>query len=194
MIAGVVLAAGTSSRLGRAKQLLPYRGRPITRHVVDTAIAAGLDEVIVVLGHAAEEVRAALDLRPPARAVVNTDYASGQASSLREGLRAVSAGVRAAVILLGDQPGIAAGSIRKALEAYDETGGPIVRAMYGGRPGHPVLLDRSVWDEVERLEGDLGARAVMRAHGVRVVPVEIEGEPPVDVDTWDDYRGLTEGE
>ena len=81
MIAGVVLAAGTSSRLGRPKQLLPLQGKPLTQHVIDATIAAGLDEVVVVLGHAAEEVEAGLELPPPARAVVNPDYEAGQSSS-----------------------------------------------------------------------------------------------------------------
>jgi molybdenum cofactor cytidylyltransferase len=190
MIAGLVLAAGGSSRLGRPKQLLPLQGRPIVQHVVDAALAAGLAEVVVVLGHAAEKVLAGLDLRPPARAVVNPDHAAGQSSSLRVGLRATGADVSAAIVLLGDQPGIAVEAIRAVADAYERTGGPVVRAVYAGRPGHPVLFDRSVWPEVQAIEGDHGARDLLARHPDWIVEVPVEGERPADLDTWDDYRRL----
>ncbi len=152
MIAGVVLAAGTSSRLGgRLKQLLPLGGRPITQHVINAAVAAGLDDVVVVLGHKAEEVRGGLELRPPARAVVNPDYASGQSSSLRTGLHALGDDIGAALILLGDQPGIRLEAIRTVMRVYERTGGPVVRASYSGQSGHPVLFERSVWAELGKL-------------------------------------------
>ncbi len=192
MIAGVVLAAGTSSRLaGRLKQLLPLGGRPITQHVIDAALAAGLDDVVVVLGHKAEEVRAGLELRPPARAVVNPDFQAGQSSSLRAGLRSLGPDIQAALILLGDQPGVSREVIRAVMEAYDRTGGPVVRASYGGRAGHPVLLDRRVWAEVEAVEGDRGARDLMEQHPDWVVSLELGGHPPADVDTWSDYLRLS---
>ncbi len=193
MIAGVVLAAGTSSRLGRGrpKQLLPLRGRPITQHVIDAAIDAGLDDVIVVLGHSAETVRAGLELRPPARAVVNPDFEAGQSSSLRAGLGALGDAARAAVFLLGDQPDIRAEAIRTVAEIYEETGGPVVRATYEkGRLGHPVLFDRRVWAELETVEGDRGARDLLAAHPEWIVQAEIPGQPPSDIDSWEDYERL----
>lgn len=190
MIAGIVLAGGTSSRLGRPKQLLPWKGRPILQHVIDAALAAGLDEVVVVLGYAAEEVRAGLELPPEARAAVNADYAAGQSTSLRLGLRHSPPSARAAVVLLGDQPETRAGAIRAVVEAYERTGGPVVRARYGHRPGHPLLFDRSVWSELEALEGDRGARDVLVRHPEWIVSAAADGEPPADVDTWEDYERL----
>ncbi len=191
MIAGVVLAAGTSSRLaGRLKQLLPLGGRPITQHVIDAALAAGLDDVVLVLGHKAEEVRAGLELRPPARAVVNPDYASGQSSSLRTGLRAVGDDIGVALILLGDQPGIRLEAIRTMMRIYERTGGPVVRASYSGHAGHPVLFDRRVWAELEKLEGDRGARDLLAGHRDWVVRADLSGQPPADVDSWDDYQRI----
>ncbi len=191
MIAGVVLAAGTSSRLaGRLKQLLPLGGRPITQHVIDAALAAGLDDVVVVLGHKAEEVRAGLELRPPARAVVNPDYASGQSSSLRTGLRALGDDIGAALILLGDQPAIRLEAIRTVMRVYERTGGPVVRASYSGQAGHPVLFDRSVWAELEKLEGDRGARDLLAGDRDWVVDADLSGEPPSDLDSWDDYQRI----
>ena len=191
MIAGVVLAAGTSSRLGRPKQLLPLQGKPLTQHVVDATIAAGLDEVVVVLGHAAEEVEAGLELPPPARAVVNPDYEAGQSSSLRTGLRALGPDVKAAVILLGDQPGIQFDVIRRVVRVYEDTGDPVVRASYEGKLGHPVLFDRKLWSELQQVEGDRGARDLLAAHPEWVATVEVKGDPPGDVDDWDDYERVS---
>ncbi len=190
MISGVVLAAGTSSRLGRPKQLLPLRGRPILQHVVDTAHGGGLDETVVVLGHAAEEVARALRLPREARTVVNPDYPSGQASSLRAGLDALSADARAAVVLLGDQPGLSPDAVRAVVEGYRRTGGPVVQAAYSGRPGHPVLLDRGVWDAVRQVTGDVGARELLAERPDWVTLVDLGGDPPADLDTWEDYERL----
>lgn len=192
MISGVVLAAGTSLRLGRPKQLLAYHGSPLTQHVIDAAIAAGLDDVIVVLGERAEEMLAQLALPPPARAVLNPDYLQGQSSSLRAGLRAVGPESRAAVILLGDQPTVGVEAIRAVRAEYERRGGPVVRATYGGEPGHPVLIDRSVWSYVEAIAGDVGARELLADHPDWVVPVAVAGERPHDVDSWEDYQRLLE--
>src|SRR5918997_5983315 len=104
MISAVVLAAGASTRLGRPKQLLELDGKPLLQHVVDALDGAGLDEVVVVLGHEAERIRAAVVLPARGRVVVNRAHRSGQASSLRAGLDAVDAASEAAVVVLGDQP------------------------------------------------------------------------------------------
>ncbi len=192
MIAAVILAAGTSSRVGRPKQLLLFQGRPIIQHVIDAATAAKVDEIIVVLGHAAEEVLSGFELRPPARVVINPDYEAGQSASLRIGLRSLGHHVKAAVILLGDQPGVSIEAIRAVVDAYERTGERVVRAVYGGEPGHPVLFDRRVWREAEAIEGDRGARDLLAQHPEWVVEVPFEGKPPPDLDTWDDYKRLTE--
>lgn len=189
MISGVVLAAGTSSRLGRPKQLLELEGRPLLQHVVDAAAASGLDEVIVVLGHDSERVASALALPPRARVVVNPDYGAGQATSLRAGLDSVDPGTDAAAILLGDQPRLNPSAIRKVLDVFRASEAPIVRALWQGTPGHPVVLARSEWGPVKKLKGDKGARDLVAA-SARVEVVEM-GEPPVeDVDTWAQYERL----
>ncbi len=149
--------------------------------------------MVVVLGHKAEEVRAGLELRPPARAVVNPDYASGQSSSLRTGLRALGDDIGAALILLGDQPGIRLEAIRRVMRIYERTGGLVVRASYSGQAGHPVLFERSVWAELEKLEGDRGARDLLAGHPDRLVDAELSGEPPSDLDTWDEYEQMVKG-
>ena len=193
MIGGVVLAAGTSSRLGRPKQTLVLGDRPVLQHVVDAAASAGLDELVVVLGHKAEEVGRVLRLPPGARTVVNPEFASGQASSLRAGFAALDARVHAGVVMLGDQPGVSPASLRGVVEVYRRGGGPVVQATYGGRRGHPVLFDRSVWAEVAGQEGDLGAREALERHSEWVREAEVGGEPPADLDTWEDYQRLKAG-
>ena len=188
----MILAAGTSSRLGEPKQLLELGGRPLLQHAVDAAVEAGLEEVIVVLGHAADEVAAALRLPSGVRVVVNPDFKSGQASSLRAGLRELSAECRAAVILLADQPGVSYETVRAVADAHREEAGPVIQATYGGRPSHPVLFDRQVWPQLEAVEGDVGARDLLVQHPEWVTAVEVGGLPPPDVDTWEDYRRLSE--
>lgn len=193
MISGIVLAGGTSSRLGQPKQLLALEGRPVLQHVVEAAGAAGLDEVVVVLGHVAAEVAAALRLPPGARTVVNPDYASGQASSMRCGLAAAAAGSDAALVLLGDQPGMPASHIRAVVDAFLGGAGPVVQGCYRGTPSHPVLFARSVWPDLAAVEGDRGARDVIRAHPDWVHRVELDADIPPDLDTMEDYRRLQSG-
>jgi molybdenum cofactor cytidylyltransferase len=191
VISAVILAAGQATRMGRTKQLLPIDGRPMLQHAVDTASAAGVDEILVVLGHDAERIAAALQLPAAARIVVNPGFASGQASSLRSGLQAASPDSDGAVILLGDQPGIAAGSIRTVLDAHRRTGARVVRARHGRSTAHPVLLARETWPELEALEGDVGARELIVRHPEWVVDVDLPGEAPPDIDTPVDYGRLT---
>jgi molybdenum cofactor cytidylyltransferase len=187
VITGIVLAAGSSSRLGRPKQLLDLGGKPVLQHVVDAALAAPLDEVVVVLGHAAREIGAAVPPTGRTRFALNTEYGAGQATSLRTGLRAADAGSQAAVVLLGDQPGVRAEAIAAVVAAWERGAARVVQASYGGHPAHPTLFDRSVWGEVEQTAGDQGARSLLASHPEWTVLVEVGGEPPEDIDTEEDY-------
>lgn len=190
MNAGVILAAGAAGRLGRPKQLLPLRGRPLLQHVVEAAAAGGLSPIVIVLGYRAAEVAGVLELPPGARIIENPDYALGQASSLRCGLTALEPEVRAAVILLGDQPSLAASTIRAALDLFARSGGRVVRTLYRGQPGHPVVLGREVWEAAMAIEGDRGARDLLAEHPEWVVTLERDEGAPVDLDTVDDYERL----
>jgi molybdenum cofactor cytidylyltransferase len=191
LISGVILAAGTSSRLGRPKQLLELGGKPALQHAIDLAASAGLDEVVVVLGHEAPRIRAAVRLPPFGRAVINPNYASGQASSLQAGLEAVDAGAEAAVVLLGDQPGVDPKAIGAVLDAWRAGGGGVARAVYGGTPGHPVIIGREVFEAFASASGDDGGRAVLA--GQEVAVVEIEAPAPFDIDTWEQYEEVRRG-
>lgn len=188
MISGIVLAAGTSSRMGRPKQLLALGDTTLLRHVVGTALGSALDEVVVVLGHASEEIAATLPSDPRLRIVRNPRFDEGQSTSLRAGLLAMGDATEAAVVLLGDQPGVTASAISAVIGEYQRTGASIVQASYDGRPGHPTLLAAQLWPEASSITGDEGARGVIDAHPADRTLVEIGGDPPHDVDTEADYR------
>jgi len=192
-LSGIILAAGTSTRMGQAKQLLQLDNRPLLQHVVDATAASCLDDIILVLGHRAEEIRTAINCADRVRVVVNTEYAEGQSTSLRAGLRAASPRTEAAAVLLGDQPGVTAQLIDRVAVAFANSAACVVRPVYsevGGHkvPGHPVFLARRVWSDIDKLRGDQGARDLLIAHPEWLREVSVEGEAPRDVDTWEDYR------
>ena len=194
IVSGVILAAGASSRMGRPKQLLPFGGKPLLQHVIDEAVASSLDDVILVLGHRAAEIQRALRLpEGRVRAVVNPEYERGQSTSLRLGLRSAGPRTAAAAVLLGDQPGVTATLIDRLIEAFRAADAGFVRPVYttpaGERvPGHPVLIARKAWPEVEQLTGDQGARALMSKHPEWLLEMSLEGEAPADLDTPEEYE------
>ena len=193
MIAGVVLAAGRSTRLGQPKQLLPYRGRRLLEWSLAAMAASSVEVTVVVLGHDAERVRRDVDLHG-ARVVYNARYAEGLSTSLQAGLAALGPEVRAAVVAVGDQPLLGPDTIDALIAAHAATGAPIVAADYGDHQGTPLLLDRSVWPLAQQIRGDQGARVLLRAHPDTVIAVPVASATAADVDTWDDYARLRHGE
>jgi molybdenum cofactor cytidylyltransferase len=188
--AAVVLAAGSSQRMGRAKQLLPVHGRAMLSLVIEQACASTVDEVVVVLGAYADEVGASVDLGR-ARAVVNTDHAAGMSTSLRMAIDALADGVARAVVLLGDQPGVTAGQIDELLALQADSGLPVAAMSTDGLLQPPVVLDRSRWEDLRRLQGDTGLREVLRSHPEHVAALTPSADAqPMDIDTPDDYRRL----
>jgi molybdenum cofactor cytidylyltransferase len=186
----VILAAGTSSRLGESKQLLEIAGKPLLQHVLDVASGTEADEIVVVLGHDAARIQAFVHLPERARTVVNETYEAGQASSLRAGLAAVAPDAEAALVVLGDQPTVAPASYRTVLAEWRRTGADVVRPRYEGVPGHPVVISRGCFEAFAKLEGDTGARALLDDGDIRVREVNLAGPPPVDIDTRGDYEAL----
>lgn len=189
MITGVILAAGSSMRLGRPKQLLMWRQRPLLQHVIDAAAASSLAEIVVVLGHEASLISDALTMPEDARTAYNPDHRSGQASSLQVGLNALSDDAHAAAILLSDHPYVSAALIDRVVAGFDPSSAPVVRPIFGDVPGHPVVVARSEWERWT-FSGDEGARSFLEGSPVRELPIA-EAEF-VDVDTWDDYQALLE--
>jgi len=183
VISAIVLAAGRATRFGSTKQLAVVDGKPLVQHAVDAAAGGGCDEVVVVLGHDADRVERALRLPPNARMVRNPSFAEGQSTSLRAGLAALGGDSEAAVVLLADQPGIEPTDVAAVIEGHRSTGAPIVRARFRGVPGHPVLLSRDLWPDAMTSTGDAGARELIAARPDRVHHVDIDRDPPPDIDT-----------
>jgi molybdenum cofactor cytidylyltransferase len=190
--AGVVLAGGSSTRMGSPKQLLPIDGRPLLELVVARACASRLDEVAVVLGANADAILAGVDLGR-ARIVRNPDHASGMSSSLRAGLAALDDGVGRAVVILGDQPEISPALLDRLLDLQAGSGLPAAALSFGGLLHPPVVLERELWGDLRSLEGDVGCRALIRAQPelVAALPAGVDARHPVDVDTPEDYERLT---
>lgn len=186
MITGVVLAAGTSSRLGRPKQLLELEGRPLLAHAVELA-AEHFDEVVVILGHEADRIEAALSLPPAARIVRNEAYLEGQPSSVRKGLAAASDRGNDAAVLLGDQPRIPDELIERTIDAFRHGRADVVRPRHGDAPGHPVI----VGSDLARRLGAGGDEALAgHLRGEEVEWIAADPEAPADVDTWEAYESL----
>jgi molybdenum cofactor cytidylyltransferase len=193
MIAAIVLAAGASTRMGRQKLTLPMRdGRPLARVSVEQVLAAGLDDVIVVLGREAEAVALSLQgLR--VRTVVNPHYAEGQSTSLRAGLDALHPTTTAAVIALGDQPLPDPGVIGRLVAAFRTTRQSIVVPVYRDGRGNPVLFAATLFAELRAVTGDRGGREVIARDPGRVAEVALDAAMPADIDTPEDYDAARAG-
>ena len=198
-VSGIVLAAGASVRMGRPKQLLPFAEKPLLQHVIDAAVASGLDEVVVVLGAHADQVRRAIVVpeNGKVRVVVNAAYDKGLAESLRCGLAAVASRASAVAILLGDQPRMSAALIDQVLVAHVAAGKSATRPVFGAgderTPGHPVVLSRTLWPALRDLRGDEGARKVLAERPEHVNEVRIISPAPADIDTPEDYARAVAG-
>lgn len=187
-VAGVLLAAGEGQRLGQPKALVRVNGRTLVERGGRILLEAGCDPVVIVLGAAAHEVTASTDLAG-AVTVVNPEWRSGMASSLRAGLAACD-GSSAAVVTLVDQPGVTAAVVRRLIDAWRSRRTAAVVAGYHGEPRNPVLLDASVWAEaLESAAGDVGAREWLRAHPESVDVLECaDAGNALDIDTPHDLE------
>jgi molybdenum cofactor cytidylyltransferase len=188
--AGVILAAGGSTRMGPAAQkpLLTWRGEPFIRHVARTALGAGLAPVVIVTGAHAAEVRAAVaDL--PVATVHNPEWEAGQSTSVRCGLQALPDTIGSAVFLLADQPQIPVELVQALADRHAQTLSPVVAPLIGDRRGNPVLFDRVTFADLRLLTGDVGGRAVFARQSITYVPWH-DANVLLDVDTPEDYQRL----
>jgi molybdenum cofactor cytidylyltransferase len=187
-LAGIVLAAGESRRMGQPKQLLPFGEHTILERVVDTLLTAGVGEVVVVLGHLADRVRAVLGDRP-VRAVVNALYRQGMLSSVKCGVQAVGAGYDAVLIALGDQPHIEGAVVSEVMRAYRDGDAGIVIPRYADKKGHPIIINLQKYREaIANLPEDAGLNALMQEHADDVRLIDVATEDIIrDIDVPDDY-------
>jgi molybdenum cofactor cytidylyltransferase len=187
-IAAVVLAAGTSSRMGQNKLLLELGGQSLVRRAVRAAALGGLDPVIVVLGHQAERVRAELD-GLPCVPLTNPDYGAGVRSSLQAGVTRAAAEAGALVVVLADMPFVTAEMIAALIRRYREERPPLVASHYGEVQAPPTLYDRSLFDELLTIPGERCAKMVVRRHRDRAAVVAWPEAALRDIDVPEDYEG-----
>jgi molybdenum cofactor cytidylyltransferase len=186
-VAGVVLAAGTSSRMGRNKLLLDLGGQTVLRRAVSTALDAGLEPVLVVLGHESDRARGELQ-GLAAEVVFNPGYAEGIHSSVRTGIGAVPARCNAAVVLLADMPLVDARMIRTLVDRYRAGAAPLVVSEYEGVDAPPILYDRGLFPELRALEGEGCGKRVVRAHTAEAVRVRWPARALTDLDRPEDLE------
>lgn len=189
MISGVVLAAGEGTRFGGTKQLALVGGKPLAQHAIDALASAGLEEIVIVTGHDAPAVEAALRLPPQGRFVQNADHRMGQASSLAAALHHLAEDSEGAVVLMADQPGVTDAEVRALVDAFTAHRAQITRLRYADGPG-PALLSREIYGEAGHLKGDVGARVLVASHPEWVRDVEVPFAAPRDVDVPADLDQL----
>lgn len=200
--AGLILAAGASRRLGRPKQLLPYGGGVLLDAVLATARDCGFGQTILALGAAAAEVQNTVDTGG-CDVVVNPDFGEGCSSSIATGLAVLRPDTDAVVLLLGDQPGVRAATVRALLNALSAARDPHGPERAGGRPwpgiavcryddglGHPVAFSRGFLPALSALHGDKAVWKLLEQHADDVVELAVPGPVPLDVDTEEDYRRI----
>jgi molybdenum cofactor cytidylyltransferase len=195
-IAGIVLAAGESSRYGKPKQLLDWKGEPFVRVIIKRALEAGLSPVILITGAEAGTVGVTVsDL--PVKVLVNNDWKSGQASSIKTGIAQLLSShgnpIGGAIFLLADQPQITSSILQALVEKHAEGLSPVVAPMVMDRRANPVLFDRSTFSDLLTLEGDTGGRAIFHNHRVEYLPWH-DDRLLLDVDTPEQYQRLISDE
>lgn len=191
-VSAIVLAAGAGSRFGGDKLLAPYLGRTLIEATLDGLRGGPVDEIIVVVGKQAEELRSVCE--PYGVSVVeNPEWEEGMSTSVRAGLSVVDRKFRAAVVLLGDQPLVGSEAVARLVAAF-EKGADVAVATYEGSPRNPVLFARRVWSLLEEeLTGDEGARKFISRHPELVTEVPCDDvADPADVDTVEDLGHLEE--
>jgi molybdenum cofactor cytidylyltransferase len=203
-IAALILAAGSSSRMGagRHKLLLPLGDRPVLAHTIEATLASQARPIVVVLGHQIEQVRGQISPyldHPDVFSIENTDYLQGMSTSLRAGIQALMdrestarptvhslAGV---LIVLGDQPLMTARVLDTLIASKRATRKRILIPFYNGERGNPVLFDASLFPELLEITGDGGARSVIERHRLEIAHIELGASmASYDVDTWDAYQ------
>lgn len=186
-VTGLVLAAGGSTRLGRPKQLLSYGDATVLDHVLDTARGCRFDQLVCVIGGSADEIRERVDLHR-ADVVENRSFGEGCSSSIATALDAVDPRTEVLVLMLGDQPGVAAETVAALLAGRDDS--PLAACAYDDGRGHPLAFTRAMFAELKTLHGDKGVWKLLDRHASQVVDVPVPGPVPRDVDTEADYRAV----
>ena len=189
-ISGLILGAGASQRLGQPKQLLPIGNTTLLGWVVSQAqCAVGLDEVVVVLGRAANEIRQQVEFGD-ATVVENLVFSEGCSSSYRSGIAALSSESQAIMIILGDQPGIQPEVIDRVAQEWRQGTAQIAVCSYRGRSAHPMIFARTMFDQLMSLHGDKAAWKLIDQNPALVQEIYFDLPPPEDINTWQHFERL----
>lgn len=196
MISAIVLAAGKSTRMGKAKLLLPVGGKSIIRIVVEHALRSKAGEVIVVLGSEASRIRREVELAgselaavaSPLKIVENPRFEEGQSTSLKAGLSSVDERCEGVLVLMGDQPFVGQDILDALIGQFHASNAPLIIPEYDGVRATPILFGRELFSDLMAVTGDKGGRDVVTKHLKRALVVRVEsGLAGRDVDTWEDY-------
>lgn len=188
----ILLAAGSSSRMGSPKQLLPYKGKSLLVHAVDAAISSGSKPVIVVLGANSQSLEKELVFKEGLKIIINNEWEEGMASSIRCGIKEaleIEPNLDGLIIMVCDQPFVDSLLLKKLLETQHQTGLPVVSSYYNSSPGVPALFHKSFFEALLALKGDTGARKLLKECKDVVANVDFP-DGVIDIDTKDDYIRL----
>jgi molybdenum cofactor cytidylyltransferase len=183
MVSAILLAAGEAKRMGKLKQLMPLGSTTMAEQTIDNLLSSGVSEVIVVLGHKAEEVRKRIAGRP-IKIVVNPIYLQGMATSIAAGLKSVDSQAQAVMLALADQPFVDSPTINRLIEEFQNHDKGIAIPTYKGRRGHPLIFSIKYKAQLSRLKGDIGGREIIKRHPEDILEVAVDCEGIViDIDT-----------
>ncbi len=188
-VSAVVLAAGMSTRMGRLKQLALFRGKPLLQIVLDGLKQTLVDEIIVILGHQADQIKGELAFGS-ACVVLNDNYAEGMSTSIKAGISHVDPNADGALIIMVDQPLLKPSTIDQIVDGFTRERSTITIPVYRGYRGNPVLVDRTVFPEMKKLTGDSGLRSVFANYSAKTLEVAVD-DPGIliDTDTADELDG-----
>jgi molybdenum cofactor cytidylyltransferase len=188
MISAILLAAGEAKRMGKMKQLMPFGQSTILEQAIDNLLDSAVGEIIVVVGHRAEEMIKTIAAKP-VKIVKNPNYRQGMASSMVVGLSLVDRQAQAVMLTLGDQPFIDSLTINRLIDEFYSHNKGIVIPTYQGRRGHPVIFSIKYKEKLLGVKGDVGGRQIAKDHPDDVLEVAVDSESIIiDIDTRDDYR------
>jgi molybdenum cofactor cytidylyltransferase len=188
MVSAILLAAGKSERMGESKQLMPFGQSTMVEKAIDNLLGSAVDEVIVVLGHRAEEVKKTIAAKP-VKIAINPDYKQGMSTSIIAGLDLIDNRAQAVMLTLGDQPAVDSQTINQLIDEFHRHNKGIVIPTYHGKRGHPIIFAIKYKPELLGLTGDIGGRGVIKDHPEDILKVAVDSESVIsDIDTINDYQ------
>lgn len=190
MVVAVILAAGSSTRMGKPKLVLPVEGKPVLQRVLEAVRKSRAEGSVVVLGANEDEIRKKVRFHGE-KVVVNRRPSDGMSSSLRLGVESVGKDTDAVMVVLGDMPLLSVDTLDRLIGAYDASKAKVVIPTCLGRRGNPVIIDRRLFQQLMKLHGDVGAKSVIAANEVSVLEVPVDDNGVLaDVDDPADYQRL----